>query len=112
MEIISSHQSPILLNPSDWQGLLQMERYTEEQKLQLTSQEFESTLVRQYLKDALKPLFKGAIEESGVSSEIYRGYYTDVLAQSLSRGQGMGISSVLQCQLSTQHQSKESKRHE
>ena len=101
-------QAPIMMNPSDWQGLLQMDQYSEKQKLEITAGEFESTLVRQFLKDAMKPLIKGALDENGVSHEIYRGYYTDIMAQSLTRGKGIGISSVLQSQLTNNnHQSKE-----
>lgn len=100
-------QAPIMMNPSDWQGLLQMDQYSEKQKLEITAGEFESTLVRQFLKEAMKPLIKGALDESGVAHEIYRGYYTDVMAQSLTRGKGIGISSVLQSQLTNNHQSKE-----
>jgi peptidoglycan hydrolase FlgJ len=108
MNTVPINQAPILLDPSDWQGLLQMERLSEDQKLKITAQEFESTLVRQFLKDAMKPLIKGVIDESGVSNEIYRGYFTDIMAQSLSRGNGIGIASVLQTQLTTNPMKKES----
>jgi peptidoglycan hydrolase FlgJ len=107
MSTIHSNQAPVMLNPSDWQGMLQMEHLAEDQKLKITAQEFESTLVRQFLKEAMKPLIKGAIDESGVSNDIYRGYFTDIMAQSLSKGNGIGISSVLQTQLTTNPMKKE-----
>ena len=96
-----------MMNPSDWQGLLQMNQYSEQQKLEITAGEFESTLVRQYLQEAMKPLISGALDENGTAQNIYRGYYTDIMAQSITRGNGLGISSVLQSQLTNNHQSKE-----
>jgi Rod binding domain-containing protein len=107
MDAITTNQSPIMMNASDWQGLLEMNQYSEDQKLEITAGEFEATLVRQYLKEAMKPLVNGFLDESGVAHEIYRGYYTDIMAQSLTRGKGFGISSVLQSQLSNNHKSKE-----
>jgi hypothetical protein len=59
MNGIESASMPIMMNPSDWQNLTQMSQYTDEQRLALTSKEFEATLVRQYLNDAMKPLIKG-----------------------------------------------------
>ena len=96
-----------MLNPSDWQGLMQMNQYSERQKLEISATEFEATLVRQFLKDAMKPLVKGYLDQSGVSSEIYRGYFTDAMAQSLAKGQGIGISNTLQHQLSNHLNAKE-----
>lgn len=106
MDVIQPNQSPVMLSPSDWQGMLQGNKISDEEKLALTSGEFESTLVRQYLKDALKPLVEGALKEDGVAQNIYRGYYTDIMAQSLTKGAGFGVSSVLQSQLTTNNQSK------
>lgn len=100
MDAIGASQSPIMLNPGDWQGLMAMDQYSQEQKIQITSTEFESTLVRQYLKEAMKPMFEGCLSEDGAANEIYRGYFTDVMAQNLAKGGGIGISSVLQSQLS------------
>lgn len=107
MDVIQPNQSPVMLNPSDWQGLLQMDRYSEKQKLEITAGEFESILMRQYLKEAMKPMIKGALNETGVSHEIYRGYYTDIMAHSLTKGNGIGISSVILSQLTINHKSKE-----
>jgi Rod binding domain-containing protein len=104
MDAISHSISPVMLNPMDLQSMMQGSRISQEQKLQYTSSEFEATLIRQFLKEAMKPLIKGYLDEDGVAQDIYRGYFTDVMAQSLSEGKGIGISSVLQSQLSTNHQ--------
>jgi len=104
MDGIAATQAPIMMNPADWQGLMEVNRYSEDQKLQITSTQFESTLVRQYLNEAMKPLISGCLNEDSVAQDIYRGYFTDVMAQSLSQGKGIGISSVLQSQLSMNHQ--------
>ncbi len=108
MDAIHSHQSPIMLDPSEWKSMLQMDHMSDSRKLEITATEFESTLVRQFLKDAMKPVIQGgAISEDGVAQDIYRGYFTDVLAQTLSKGEGIGISSALQSQLSTNLKTKE-----
>ncbi|MEC7394935.1 MAG: hypothetical protein VX839_08640, partial [Verrucomicrobiota bacterium] len=38
---------------------------TEQQKNAAVSQQFESVLVKQFLKEALKPMFKGVFNEEG-----------------------------------------------
>lgn len=74
---------------------------SEEQKLGEAAVRFESLLVRQFLKDALKPVFKGFLEESGSRQEIYRYLLTDVLAEKIGQSEVMGISNLLQMQLSS-----------
>ena len=72
---------------------------TEEQKAAAVSGQFEAVLVKQYLKEALKPLFKGVMDESGGAFRMYRHFYTDAIAESIARGGGFGISTMLQTQL-------------
>jgi len=108
MDAIQPNQSPVMMNPSDWQGLLQMDHLSESQKLKVTADEFEATLVRQFLKESMKPVIQGgALDEGGVANDIYRGYFNDILAHSLSKGEGIGISSALQSQLSNNLKTKE-----
>ncbi len=100
METTAAAHTPVMMNLSDWQGLQGMKHLSEEQKLKVTADEFEATLLRQYLNDAMKPMFKGIINEEGVANDIYRSYFTDAIAQNLSQGTGVGISNALQSQLS------------
>tara|TARA_B100001093_G_scaffold282039_1_gene269462 strand:+ start:288 stop:632 length:345 start_codon:yes stop_codon:yes gene_type:complete len=72
---------------------------TEEQKNAAVSQQFESVLVKQFLKEALKPMFKGVFNEEGGAHRMYRHFFTDAISESIASGGGFGVSSILQQQL-------------
>ena len=62
--------------------------------------QFEALLLRQYLKDALKPIFGGGfLKETGGAHDMYRYFFTDAIAEGVARGGGLGLSSVLQQQI-------------
>ena len=58
------------------------------------SQQFESILIRQFLSESMKSLL-----ENGPSGQVYGYMLTDSLADSISKGGGLGLCSVLQAQL-------------
>jgi Rod binding domain-containing protein len=66
----------------------------------VVSQQFESLLVKQFLNDALKPMFKGVFNEDSEGHRFYRHFLTDSLSENIVKGGGFGISSILQQQLS------------
>jgi Rod binding domain-containing protein len=72
---------------------------SEKQKAAAVSGQFESLLVKQYLKQALKPMFKGIFNENGGASGMYRHMFTDAMAESIAQGGGFGISTMLQMHL-------------
>tara|TARA_B100001093_G_scaffold284271_1_gene271547 strand:- start:56 stop:400 length:345 start_codon:yes stop_codon:yes gene_type:complete len=72
---------------------------TEQQKNAAVSQQFESVLVKQFLKEALKPMFKGVFNEEGGAHRMYRHFFTDAISESIASGGGFGVSSILQQQL-------------
>ena len=64
------------------------------------STQFEALLLRQYLKDALKPVFGGGfLKETGGAHDMYRYFFTDAIAEGVARGGGFGLSDVLQQQI-------------
>ena len=73
---------------------------SENQKVAAVSQQFESVLIKQFLKEALKPMFKGVFNEDGNAHRLYRHFFTDAISESISSGGGFGISNILQQQLS------------
>jgi Rod binding domain-containing protein len=73
---------------------------SEQQKIASVSQQFESVLIKQFLKDALKPMFKGVFNEDSEGHRFYRHFLTDSLSENIVKGGGFGISSILQQQLS------------
>ena len=85
---------------------------TEQQKNAAVSQQFESVLVKQFLKEALKPMFKGVFNEEGGAHRMYRHFFTDAISESIARGGGFGVSSILQQQLNQASSSKNSEKIE
>ena len=77
---------------------------TEQQKNAAVSQPFESVLVKQFLKEALKPMFKGVFNEDGGAHRMYRHFFTDAISESIASGGGFGVSSILQQQLQQENE--------
>ncbi len=69
-------------------------QHSKDADLTKASQQFESILLRQFLSESMKSLLSG-----GEAGQVYGYMLTDSLANSLSEGGGMGLSSVLQAQL-------------
>lgn len=81
---------------------------TEEQKTAAVSQQFESVLVKQFLNEALKPMFQGVFNEDGNAHRLYRHFFTDAISESIASGGGFGISTLLQQQLSKPNEPQKS----
>ena len=78
--------------------------HSEQQKTAAVSQQFESVLVKQFLKEALKPMFKGVFNEDGGAHRMYRHFFTDAISESIASGGGFGVSSILQQQLQQENE--------
>jgi Rod binding domain-containing protein len=72
---------------------------TEAEKTKFVTEQFESVLVKQFLNDALKPMFKGVFNENSEGHRLYRHFFTDALSESIAQGGGFGVSTILQQQL-------------
>ncbi|MDP0499596.1 MAG: hypothetical protein Q7P63_05800 [Verrucomicrobiota bacterium JB022] len=68
-------------------------------EVELASGQFEAIFARQFLDEALKPMFSGALSESGAGPDLYRYMLADSLSQSISQRGVFGIGHVLQHQL-------------
>ena len=73
-----------------------------DQKVATVSDQFESVLVKQFLKEALKPMFKGVFNEDGGAHRMYRHFFTDAISESIASGGGFGVSTILQQQLQSE----------
>ena len=62
------------------------------------AEQFEAILVRQLLGDSLKPMLGSAGGEAP-GSDVYQYLVTDVIAQSVAQGGGLGIAKMLIPQL-------------
>jgi flagellar protein FlgJ len=61
---------------------------------QEVARQFEAILIRQMLSESMK-----SFVERGESGQIYGYFMTDALAETLTKGGGLGIRSVIEAQL-------------
>ena len=87
------------LDSSSLQELVKSKNASANQKNAVVSQQFESVMIKQFLNDALKPMFKGVFNEDGEGHRLYRHFFTDAISESIAQGGGFGISSILQQEL-------------
>ena len=71
---------------------------------QAAAEQFEAILVRQLLGDAFKPMFGGGAAAKAPGSDVYQYLVTDVVAQSVAQGGGLGIAKMLVPQLTPKGQ--------
>ncbi len=100
------------LDSSSLQELVKSKNASTSQKNAVVSQQFESVMIKQFLNDALKPMFKGVFNEDGEGHRLYRHFFTDAISESIAKGGGFGISSILQQQLNAQVPSSTSGKEE
>ncbi len=69
-------------------------------ELKDASQKFEAVLLRQFLGQALKPLLHESLGSNAPGAHIYQDMLTDSIATQLSAEETLGMSTLLQMQLS------------
>ncbi len=100
MEGISTPTPLMTQDPVQLRQIMESDRLSEEQKLEQASGVFEAMLLKQFLKDAMRPMFGGgALGGGGSTSQHYQDLIVDTLASSLSQEGGFGLSSVIQSEL-------------
>lgn len=67
----------------------------EQAKLREAGRQFEAVLVRQMLKETMKPVFGGLMQGSGSGQKIYQDMVTESLAEALTQNTGFGFTSAL-----------------
>ena len=87
-------------HPYSWRWLIQKLQHMT-RKLQRSVTSLNLSLVKQFLKEALKPMFKGVFNEDGGAHRMYRHFFTDAISESITQGGGFGVSTILQQQLQT-----------
>lgn len=81
------------------QVMQQMRHLEQREQIAHVSQQFEGVLIRQFLKDAMKPLIKGYLGDESSGNEIYQHFVLDSLADGIVKGGGIGVSNIMQMQL-------------
>jgi Rod binding domain-containing protein len=71
------------------------------EQVQAATEQFEAILIRQYLNDAMKPLFDGPLMGNGSGTHMYQYMITDTLANELSQTSTFGMASLLNMQLTS-----------
>lgn len=85
---------PIGLLTAEPKNLADAAQSQKPEEVKKVSEQFESILLRQFLSESMKTLLEG-----GPSGQVYGYLLTDSLADSISKGGGLGLCSVLQAQL-------------
>ena len=101
METGKISSNSVSLDSSLLMEVVHSKNRTESEKTKFVTEQFESVLVKQFLNDALKPMFKGVFNEDSEGHRLYRHFFTDELSESIAQGGGFGVSSILQQQLSS-----------
>jgi Rod binding domain-containing protein len=73
---------------------------TKEQKIAEASRQFEAVLLRQFLSESQKPVINSEFTDNSNTAGIYQDMITNQLADSLSRGNGIGLAKTFERQLS------------
>lgn len=75
---------------------------TQEQKVHEVARQFEAVLIRQILQSANRTGVGGLSEEGGAGKDIYFDMLNYQLADSISKGGGLGLASAFEAQLQRQ----------
>lgn len=90
--------APTALDSMQWKASMQNGRLNEKQQIDEAAKQFESILLRQFLDEALKTA-DGEGGLLGSSVPMYDHIIKDTLANSITKGTSLGLSSMLQAQL-------------
>jgi peptidoglycan hydrolase FlgJ len=71
----------------------------QEQKIAEASRQFEAILLRQFLSESQKPVITSEFTDNSNTAGIYQDMMTNQLADSLSRGGGIGLAKSFERQL-------------
>ncbi|MGF1483037.1 MAG: hypothetical protein ACFBZ8_01600 [Opitutales bacterium] len=87
-----------LMDTAQLQSLMADKAVSAQAQQAEAARQFEAVMLRQIAREAFEPLFSGSMG-SGSGGAVYEYFLTDAIAQGLSQGGGLGLTSVLQQQL-------------
>jgi Rod binding domain-containing protein len=73
---------------------------TQQQKIHEASRQFESIMLQQILSEMQKPVITSEFTDDSTASDIYQGYITNALAESMSKSSSFGFAKIFEQQLS------------
>ncbi len=76
---------------------------SKDQKIAEASRQFEAILLRQFLSESQKTVFKSEFSDNSAAAGIYQDMITNQLADCLSQGKGVGLAETFRQQLTPRH---------
>lgn len=73
---------------------------TQQQKIHEASRQFEQIMLQQILSEMQKPVITSELTDDSAASDIYQGYITNALADSMSKSGSFGFAKIFEQQLS------------
>ena len=73
---------------------------TQQQKIHEASREFESIMLQQILSEMQKPAITSEFTDDSTASDIYQGYISKALAESMAKSGSFGFAKIFEQQLS------------
>jgi Rod binding domain-containing protein len=73
---------------------------TQQQKIHEASRQFETIMLQQILSELQKPVIKSEFTDDSTAADIYQGYATNALAESMSKSGAFGFAKLFEEQLS------------
>jgi len=93
-------QSPVDTSNVPIEDLAGNKHLTQQQKIHEASRQFESIMLHQILSEMQKPVITSEFTDDSTASDIYQGYITNALAESMSKSGSFGFAKIFEEQLS------------
>lgn len=79
------------------------QKLSKDEKIAEASRQFEAILLRQFLSESQKTVFKSEFSDNSAATGIYQDMITNQLADCLSQGKGFGLAETFRQQLTPRH---------
>lgn len=96
---ISALQPKIDASHVSLESLADNQALSQQQKIAEASRQFEAVLLRQFLSESQQPVISSEFSDNSNTAGIYQDMITNQLADSLSRGGGIGLAKTFEQQL-------------
>jgi peptidoglycan hydrolase FlgJ len=96
---ISALQQKVDASHIQLESLANNKALSQEDKIAEASRQFEAVLLRQFLSESQKPVITSEFTDNSTAAGIYQDFITNQLADSLSRGGGIGLAKSFERQL-------------
>jgi Rod binding domain-containing protein len=96
---VSALQSKVDASHLQLESLAGNKALSQQDKIAEASRQFEAVLLRQFLSESQKPVITSEFTDNSNSAGIYQDMVTNQLADTLSRGGGIGLAKSFERQL-------------